>query len=171
VNRILALHACIACSYGFPKQQALGWLEQENLIDHVTESEAKFLHGKAETKRTAFQWRVEAVWSLAWAAGYHPDLDFSQPCSDSLVKILPNLNTNDSSDTFRQKHELRTADELATMVDLAYCLHWAVREEGLRKSVQQGKTNKVQGQVIEERRLGLEWLICDEAWDDVPLDT
>lgn len=169
LNRILTLHACIACGYGFPKPKALGWLDQENLSDCLTGPEAKFLAGKAEAKRTAFQWRVEAVWAMAWAAGYFDDLDFSQSCSDDLVKLLPDLNTQASSEAFRQKCSLRSAEEVLPMVDLAYCLHWAVREEGLRG--QANKPGKVQSQVITERRLGLEWLICEESWEDVSLDT
>ena len=39
------------------------------------------------------------------------------------------------------------------MVDLAYCLHWAVREEELRGQAK--KSEKVQTQVIVERRFGL----------------
>lgn len=169
LNRILTLHACIACSYGFAKPKALGWLKQENLDDCLTEPEAMFLAGKSEAKRAAFQWRVECVWALAWAAGYFDYLDFSQPCSEDLVKLLPDLNTQASSESFRQKCNLRPAEELLPMVDLAYCLHWAVREEELQGHA--NKLEKVQSQVIVERRLGLEWLICDVSWEDVPLDT
>lgn len=171
INRILVLHACVACSYGFPKPKALDWLGQEGLIEQMTPQESEFLHGKAENKRIAFQWRVEAVWALTWAAGYHLELDFSRTCSESLVNILPDLKTNASSESFRHRCKLRTADEIAAMVDLAYCLHWAIREAKLRGSGQQAKAKKVQDQVIEERRYGLEWLICDEAWDNVSLDT
>ena len=128
-----------------------------------------FLAGKAEAKRTAFQWRVESLWALAWAGGYFSYLDFSQPCSDYLVKLLPDLNSQASSEAFRQKFNLRPIEELLPMVDLAYCLHWAVREEELQG--QANKPEKVQSQVIVERRLGLEWLICDVPWEDVPLDT
>lgn len=169
LERILTLHACIACGYGFPKPQALSWLEQESLNGCLTEPEAKFLAGKAEAKRTAFQWRVEAIWALTWAAGYLGDLDFSKSCSDDLVKLLPDLNSQASSEGFRQQCNLRSAEEVLPMVDLAYCLHWAVREEGLRG--QANKLGRVQSQVIVERRLGLEWLICDESWEDITLDT
>jgi hypothetical protein len=169
LDRILILNACIACGYGFPKPKALDWLKQEHLSDCLTDPEAEFLAGKAEAKRTAFQWRVEALWALAWAAGYFDSLDFGQSCSDDLVKMLPNLNTHASSEAFREKSKLRSAEEVLPMVDLAYSLHWAVREEGLRGQVY--KPGKVQSQVIVERRLGLEWLICDESWEDVLLDT
>ena len=169
MDRILTLNACIACGYGFPKPKALGWLEQEQLLDCLTDPEAKFLAGKAEAKRIDFQWRVEAVWALVWAVGSIDSLDFSQPCSDDLVKLLPDLNTKASSEAFRQKCKLRLDQEVLPMVYLAYCLHWAVREEGLRGQAME--SGKVQSQVIVERRLALEWLICDEPWEDVPLDT
>jgi hypothetical protein len=170
LNRILILHACIACSFGYPKQQALNWLNQEGLTEYLSGLEFKFLHDRTEGTQTAFQWQVEAVWALTWAAGYHSKLDFSQPCSDGLVRMLPDLNTNASSRAFRQECALRTCDEIAKMVDLSYCLHWAVREEGLGGSGQK-RNDKVQGRVVEERRRALEWLVCDEDWEDVPLDT
>ena len=171
IGRILALHASVACSYGFPKQKALEWVQREELTGLLDEREDKYLRSKDENMRAFFQWQVESIWALTWAAGYHRHLDFGESCPDSLVSILPDLNENASSQTFTQEYELRGANEIIEMTDLAYCLHWAAREEGLTGRGQRFTSGRVPTQVIVERRRGLEWLICDEPWDEVPMDT
>jgi len=168
VGRILALYACVACSYGFAKRTALDWLEREGQIDSLSESERLYLQGKAETKRAAIQWQVEALWALTWATGYHDELDFSDSCPDSFIGIFPDLKASAASNAFAQRCELRGNENIAEMLDLAYCLHWAVRDQELMGK--QG-SDKIPSQVIEERRRGLEWLVGDEDWDHVPLDT
>ena len=169
LDRILTLNACAAYAYGFPGQEALSWLDQENLSSCLTKPEADFLAGKGNANRITFKWRPEAIWALMWAAGYVDDLDFGQSCSDELVKMLPDLKIQASSETFRQNCNLRSAEAVVPMVDLAYCLHWAVREERLRGLG--NKPGRVQSQVIVERRLSLEWLICEESWEEISLDT
>jgi Domain of unknown function (DUF4272) len=168
VGRILALYACVACSYGFSKEKALNWLEQERRIEFLSEAERLYLEDISEAKRNVIQWQVEGLWALTWGGGYHEELDFSRSCPDSFIDSFPDLKTNASSDVFAQQCKLRVKDEITEMLDLAYCLHWAIRDQSMT-----GKpTNKrVPGQVIEERRRGLEWLATNEDWDHLSLDT
>jgi len=171
LGRILVLHACVACAFGFPKQRALKWLEDEHITGHITKSEDQFLHSESDLITTKYQWRVEALWCLCWIGGYHSTLDFSKPCSNTMVEMLPDLKLNAPSNEFRQNYNLRNTDEIVKMLDLTYCLHWAVREEQILGISQKGKTEKVQGQVIEERRRALEWVVGKEAWEDISMDT
>ena len=169
-GRILALNACVACSYGFPRNGALAWLEQEEIGQYLSNNEDEYLQGRGVAKQATLQWHVEALWALTWASGYHGNLDFSTSCSNDLVSILPNLKINESSITFRQSCTPRSVEEIARMLDIAYCLHWAVRH--LRLQGRHSDTNtRIPDQIIIERRRGLEWLVGDEDWDSVPLDT
>jgi hypothetical protein len=168
VGRILALYACVACSFGFAKEKALDWLDRERRIDSLSESEKVYLRGKAETKRSKIQWQVEALWALTWAGGYHDELDFSDSCPDSFIGIFPDLKEGVASNAFAKRCELRGNENIAEMLDLAYCLHWAVQDQSLTGN-NQGK--HVPAQVVEERCRGLEWLVGDEDWDHVALDT
>lgn len=170
-DRTLVLSACVACSYGFAASDALKWLEREGLSAHLTDAESQFLHGQAEANRSAFQWQVEAIWALVWAGGFFPTLDFGQTCSNSLVTMLPDLKAGAASDAFREAYVMRPVDEIAPMVDLAYCLHWAIREQQLHGKHPQRSKKIVPDQVIVQRRQALEWLAGDQAWDEVSLDT
>ena len=168
VGRILALYVCVACSYGFSKEKGLDWLERERRIESLSESERLYLRGKTEAKRASIQWQVEALWALTWGAGYHDELDFSDSCPDSFIGIFPDLKTGAASNAFAQRCELLGNEKIAEMLDLAYCLHWAVRHESLTRK-QGSETVPAQG--IEERRRGLEWLVGDEYWGHGPLVT
>ncbi len=66
------------------------------------------------------------------------------------------------------KARLRSDDQIVSAADLAYCLHWAIRQSELEGKRPPGK---VPPYVVVERRRALEWLLSDEDWDDVPLDT
>lgn len=169
-GRILALNACVACSYGFSRNSALGWLEQEGLGHHLSKYEHEYLHGKDDAKKAMLQWQVEALWSLTWAASYHNNLDFSRSCSKDFVFIFPDLKNLEPSVNFLTSYSIRSTNEIARMLDIAYCLHWAVREMQIQGK-QQKLSRQVHDQVIIERRRGLEWLVGEEDWDDVSLDT
>ncbi len=76
VDRVLVLYACVASSYGFPKDKALSWLTTQGLSKAIACSEIEYLQGKAESQKSAFQWQVEALWALSWAAGYVENFRF-----------------------------------------------------------------------------------------------
>ena len=170
-NRILSLYACVACAYGFSKATAIEWLKREQLWESLTESERQFLEGRAESSTSTIQWQVEALWSLTWTAGYHDDLDFSRPCPDSFIQLFPDLKKGEDTASFKAKCQLRPSEAIIEKLDLSYCLHWAVRDFELSGRETGRGPNKVEGQVIVERRRALEWIISDDDWDDVSLDT
>lgn len=170
-NRILALYVCVACAYGFSKASGAEWLRREWLWDALTEPEREFLAGRSEAVTPTIQWQVEALWSLTWAAGYHDDLDFLSPCPDSFVKIFPDLKKGEGTENFKGKCKLRSLKAISEKLDLYYCLHWAVRNSELRDSQIERRQNMVEGQVYIERRRALEWILSDEDWSDLSLDT
>jgi hypothetical protein len=168
-RRLLALYAAVASSYGFPKADAIRWLRQGNLEGSLTNIERHFLcNESAEAESNSMQWKVESLWTLAWAAGLHSTLDFEESCDDDFVHLLPDLNKEGSSHNFINDLKSRGVEEFIKKCDLAYCLHWGAREATLT-----GKTilGAVPANVILERRRALEWLISDQAWDEVSLDT
>lgn len=168
VDRCLVLHALIAVSYGFPRDAVRAWLGQEDLIGALSASERRYLDAGDASDDEFYRGVSESVWALIWALGLAPKLDFAKPCPDDLVRMLPNLKTAESSSTFRSRAEQRSTDELVAAADLAYCLHWAVTDASLRGDASPGR---VPVWVVVERRRALEWVLSDEDWDDVPLDT
>jgi hypothetical protein len=167
VKRLLCLHATAACAYGFDHSKARAWLERENALGDLTASELHFIEG-GEGDPNQFKIQVEGMWALAWALGIVPHLDFSKGCDSKFVMMLPNLKIGEKSDTLRSKIKTRAADEIIEACDLAYCLHGAARQAKLTGGKMPGK---VQPYVIEERRRALEWLLSNDRWDEVSLDT
>ena len=167
VDRILAMLCVAACAYGFDSQNASAWLARETSDPHLTPSESRFLQIRTGDPRM-FRERIEGIWALAWSIGVVPDLDFEKPCATNFVLCLPDLKGNKSSAAFRENCMLRPHEQVVSACDLAYCLHWAIRELKLKGM---DVPNAVAPYVIIERRHALEWLLTSVDWDDVTLDT
>ena len=63
---------------------------------------------------------------------------------------------------------MRDLSELAAQLDLAYCLHWAVRDALNQRRAVSGVVDE---QELRCRRLALEWLLTTDPWDEITLDT
>ena len=167
IDRTLAMLCVAACAYGFDSQKASEWLARETKDTNLTPSESRFLQNRTGNPRT-FMERIEGIWALAWSIGVVPDLDFGKPCATNFVLCLPDLKGNKSSAAFRENCMLRPHEQVVSACDLAYCLHWAIRELKLKGM---DVPNAVAPYVIIERRHALEWLLTSVDWDDVTLDT
>ena len=169
IGRLLCLYAIVATSYGFPKEKAKKWLVREELDGFLSKSEEAYLevpsNGGGDPSN---QWKVESLWALAWCLGIHPTLDFSDSCSDSFIQMLPDIAKDTATGSFRSGLQLRDKAEIAAKTDLAYCLHWAVRDAEIAGQKIPGK---VPGNVVVGRRRALEWMIGQDPWDEVTMDT
>lgn len=166
VNRVFGTLALAASAYGLDRKKALAWLEREGSLAILTSTERDFLGG-SQMKPTPFMEQIEGMWALCWSLKVVPDLDFSKPCAGDFVKLLPDLKEDEAGAAFRGKVSIRDSEEVIAKCDLAYCLHWGVVQAGLT-----GKLKKsIKPYVIVERRRSLEWLLSNESWDEVHLDT
>ena len=167
VSRILAMNAVAAASYGFDKAKAISWLNQEALTDSLSGQEKRFVFegiGQADN----FKAQIEGMWALAWAMGIASELNFVKDCDTRFVTMLPNLKQSQSSADFRKKVTPRPLDQVIEACDLAYCLHWALKQSELISKRQPGNLKPF---VVIERRRALEWLLSQEEWDRISLDT
>lgn len=168
VKRTLCLYACVACSYGFSKEKAKKWLKKEGLYDGLAHSEVRYLDDPSDQNTSLFQWQVEALWAITWVASHHDKLDFSDSCSDDFITLFPDLNEGTPSTNFKELAEVKGSEEVVAALDLVYCLHWAIRDAELRGMPVPGKVPPL---VVRERRRALEWVVSNEDWDDIVLDT
>jgi len=166
-SRILAMNAVAATAYGFDKAKAIAWLNQEALTNSLSEQERRFIFESVGLP-DRFKVQVEGMWALAWAMGIANELNFAKDCDNRFVMMLPNLKQSQSSADFRKKANPRPLEQVVAACDLAYCLHWAIRQSEL---VDKRSPGNLKPYVVVERRRALEWLLSKEAWDDVPLDT
>ena len=166
-SRLLCLHVVAACSYGFDRELARQWVKHENLYEALTKGETLFLEDGVGDPGE-FKVKIEGAWAIAWALGLVPKLDFARNCDSQFVMSLPNLKTLESSSTLKARVKLRPMQEIFEKCDLAYCLHWAIRQAQLSGEEIPGK---VLAYVIVERRRALDWLVGADGWDEVALDT
>jgi len=167
VSRLLAMHVIAAVAFGFDRVRATSWLIREALADSLTDQEKEFLfEGRVPPER--FKSQIEGMWALAWALGIVKELNFAKDCDNRFVLLLPNLKENQITTEFRKRVEPRPLHEDVAALDLAYCLHWVMRQCEL-----DGKPPPagLKPQVIVERRRALEWILAKEEWDTITLDT
>lgn len=166
-DRTLVLQCVTACAYGFDRQRAMSWLEREARKELLTPVELQFLEtGMGNRQQLMFQ--VEALFALAWSISLTPSLAFDKYVPETLIDVFPGLEKVESSLDFRRAARLRDQVELVEALDLAYCLHWAVRDSQLRGGRSQAP---VEPYVVVERRRALEWLFCEDPWEEITLDT
>ncbi len=169
LGRVCLLHALVGCSYGFPVDNAKNWLEKEKLVAYLTEKERTlFSEVSIKDDFVAYRTKVESIWTLCWVLQKVHVFDFRKLCSDSLVKLLPDLKTGESVTKFSENIELRKAKSVIANCDLAYCLHWAIVDSHINNK---DLKLHVAPYVIIERRHALEWLLSKDDWDSVTLDT
>ena len=84
-----------------------------------------------------------------------------------IQKIMPKLGTTTAN--FVTSASLRTKSEILDETDMAYRIHWAVREAQIHK---QSPPANLLADVVMERHYALNWLVwyADE-WDDITTDT
>lgn len=165
-RRCLARYAAVAVAYGFDRGRARDWLKCEGLAEALATSERDFLDGQDDVDPPKAG--VESLWALCWALGFVASLDFGQICGDELISLFPDLRAGDEPRQFFTRARLRPLAQIAAAVDLAYCIHWSITQTAMSSEKGSGQ---VPVYVIVERRRTLEWLVGDESWDRVSLDT
>ncbi|WP_431273465.1 DUF4272 domain-containing protein [Variovorax ureilyticus] len=160
LERALCLNVVAAVSFGLPSQTGRRWVEREGLWFGLTSAERKLLAGPALAAST-FRGSVHSLCAFAWLLGLEPLLSPISPIPGDLVKLLPDLKSNESSERFRSKVRCVTEADALAMLDVFYCVHWGVRETG----------SSVRFEGLEERRRALEWSLSTQRWDEVSLDT
>jgi hypothetical protein len=167
IKRIMAMNVAAAVASGFNNKKAKELVKAEKLLNYLTTSEHDYIYKNVGLK-LEFQLQIEAIWALCWAAGIVKDMDFSKECANDFVTLLPNLNINETSVLFSSKVKIRPMTEIIQECDLAYCLHWAIKESNLYGKL---KVRGIKDYIVIERRKALEWLICDCKWEEISLDT
>lgn len=166
-DRLLCLHSLAAVAYGLPRERAKAWLQEEGLMRLLGPHESRFLSGE-DSDAWCFRLQIEGMWALAWVLGVAKDLAPCIACSESFVKMLPDLSKEESSGQFRSKLNVLPCEQIVQCADLYYCLHWALCQRQLNgmPPLQQPQLS-----VVKERRRALDWVLSSEHWWEISLDT
>jgi hypothetical protein len=110
------------------------------------------------------------LFTLAWAVGLIEGADdFAAFVPDSLIHVVPHPPPQATSiASVRPRVEPVDCVRIIGALDLAYCLRWGVVESTLRGDELPAAPHP---RVVVERRQALEWILGDQPWDDVLMDT
>ncbi len=175
--RVAILNVVLARSFGMPPDFAMQWLLDAHLIDQMTQPESRFvLTGDGDPK--VFHLHLDALFALTWVLGISMDLDPLEPSATGLVDRLPDLRNGESFDGWRRRTLTapRGPADVATVLDLYYCLDWAYLEAERRRLVLPGA---IDSNAIGQRRWALEWVAVftgphhdpPPSWEEIDLST
>lgn len=166
-DRLFALHLIVSTAWGFEREKAQALIRRDALEDALSHFEKGFLYEDIGSP-LYFQAQVETLWALAWSLDLVKVMDFTAICDDEFVHQMPDLMSAETFDGWRAKASLRSVQEVMGQCDLAYCLHWVVRQSILDRRLPPAG---LRDGVIAPRRRALEWITSDEDWDLVDLST
>ena len=167
VARMFCLNAVAAGAHGFDRKRAIDWLDREQYRHKLTPAERAFLE-QGQGDAPSFAVQVEGLWALAWVMSIVDQLDFWSHCSNDFVRMLPDLRIGEDTTRTLASAKLRTTADTVAACDLHYCLHWKIRDAQLR-----GLRPPITSMAywIVERRRALEWVLYQDDWDNISLDT
>lgn len=167
VVRTAVLNAMAGIAHGAPLEVAKGWLEEHRLLTGLTPRERAFVEQGVGRSNSWF-WSVESLWALMWAMGKVEELHWNRGCTPNFVEMMPRPNNPGSWERWREGLALRPLSDIFQLADEAYGVHWAARDARLKGWDCPVKLREPE---IEARRMALDWLIGDTAWDDLDLST
>jgi hypothetical protein len=166
--RVAVLNIVLARSFGMPPKMAMEWLLDAHLVERLTRPEWHFVVAD-KGDQFSFALHLEAVYALGWVMGLTRDLDPCRASANGLVQRLPNLAEGETFASWRGRTLTapREPGEVASQLDLHYCLDWAYLEAERRKLPLPGE---VDSNAIGQRRWALEWAVVFHGpYHDAPL--
>lgn len=166
-ERALSLYAFMHVVFGEATREELStWLNFYDLRSSLASSEHSYLNGK--TGSDFEREKIESLYSLAWALSLVQSMDEKDYVPDSLAGNFPNLYAEESAVTFYRRTRLRPVAELGSELDFMYCYHWALVDNRINHVRTVGALSEP---AIRSRRHSLEWILSDDSWDQISLDT
>lgn len=167
-SRLLAMHAAAAVAFGFPRPNAINWIHAHDIGPSLSPDERAFIFN-GESHPQMLMDQIEGMWVLAWAISIVDSMDFRKTCDDQFVFMLPNLKVMEDPAAFYGRATTRSLDDLVQACDLAFGLHWALREAELtNKSPEPRWPTEA---LVVNRRRAIEWILHEEPWHEIALDT
>ena len=146
-------------------------LARYQLNDALTAEENAIYNGAGgEAEITKMTWKYEAYWTLLWALGIIPELDYPAHTIDCEAACQAVFDHQDFA-SFMTTVRLRPIEDILDQADLIYRYHWACVDARINGREMPGGLLE---SVVMERHAGLNWLIGaydSDDWDDVPVHT
>ncbi len=152
-----------------PDDEAM-MVENHGLTAHFTPAERAYINDPSppEPIRVQFCWHFESAWVLLWALGYVEE-GLAPPEEVCDVHRAYQFAADRPGERFLADAKPVAFAEILDQADLAYRMHWAVRQMWLTGQETPGVINP---SIVYERNYALSWLTEPHvSWDEVEVDT
>ncbi len=172
-ERIIQLYALIGLSLPeIDSDKIKQWLSSYDLFLGLSKHEKdifeKYKDGKlTELEITSLSWLRESLLTLMWCCELISDLCYPSietEIEEYLYLIPPKENVK----KFLKQISVRNEFEILKQADFHYCLHWLMRNNYF-ETLETNLCPRID--VIIERRKALEWILSNNDWDNISLDT
>ena len=140
-------------------------LETFNVKDVMTKDEKLLFEKMDKDLAIQISWQFESYVILLWTLGLIDEVTFP----DTLVEpdsVTAVVYACDSYREFLEKCKIRSIDEVLDLADLTYRYNWYCVESKIND-----EEPIMNAEVVMERHRALNWLLSDEKWDKVEINT
>lgn len=174
-GRALGLFAALCVCFEETRQRAraadlvIAWLRSHSLEDFLTEGERIFLSNGGKNRSFALELglQVESLLGLCWSVNL-AEMDITRSVSDDFGSIFPNIEKNSPPTVFTSGAILRPKLEMVSELDFYTCTQWLHREFARKRTKW---SYRIDIETVRARRLALEWVLSEDDWEDISLDT
>ncbi len=153
-------------------EQALQFANKNEIINTLSPKEIEFLKNPTTETKNQETWKCECIWTLSWALGIVPALNFPKDLAD--LADIPSdqypVGSELSPREFIAKCNSRRSDaDILDANDLYYRMDWACVDARLKDET----IVSINPGVVYERHYALNWLIGyrNQEWDHISTDT
>jgi hypothetical protein len=164
ISRVLCLNSILILSNNMmPRESIIEWIENNNLKNALSEIEKDYIF--FNKKDEDFRKNVESIYMFSWILKLVNKIQVTDQIPNDLITKIT-VNTGESIFEFQKRCSLRAYEEILQEADFLYCLDWSNKNYYFET-----RKEKFHLYVIHYRRKAIEWIITDESWDKINLDT
>ena len=131
----------------------------------LTEEERELFEKGNRDVAIQISWQFEGCAVLLWTLGLldYPSYPDTLVNPDEITSIISSCNNYSE---FIRKCEFRSVEEILDLADLTYRYNWYCVDAQI-----EGEEPKINSEIVVERYRALKWLLTDEKWDKVDINT
>lgn len=140
-------------------------LDKYNVKDIMTKEERELFEKGNRDVAIQISWQFEGCAVLLWTLGLldYPSYPDTLVNPDEITSIISSCNNYSE---FIRKCEFRSVEEILDLADLTYRYNWYCVDAQI-----EGEEPKINSEIVVERYRALKWLLTDEKWDKVDINT
>lgn len=173
-----AIVLCIACNFASDilsnkkkrylkdsKKFFLKLLDTFNVKDEMTKEEKELFDKMDKDLAIQISWQLEGYLILLWTLGLIDEIEFPDVLVDP-DSVTSLVSSCDNYKEFIENCELRDVEDVLDLADLTYRYNWYCVESRINDD-----EPIINPEIVMERHRALNWLLSNEEWDKVEIET